>query len=396
MRYAITRRSMGGGGMAPRMVIMLVVGAVILGTLVGVGGYQAFQAFKAIKIREYMASHGPPPQVVSMTTAGIQEWQPQLEAVGSLRAVKGADLAFEVSGIVDEIDFNSGDDVDAGAPLLRLRSEDDVAKLHSLEATAQLAEINYQRDEKQFKAQAVSQATLDADAANLKNAKAQLAEQQAIVNKKIVRAPFAGHLGIRAVDLGQYLGAGTTIVTLQALDPIYVDFYLPQQSLDRVKVGQAVTAKVDTYPDQSFVGEIAAINPKVDSNSRNVQLRATLKNPDHKLLPGMYATVDLVTGAPQRYVTLPQTAIAYNPYGSTAYIVDDKGKDAKGQPQLVARQTFVTTGATRGDLVAVLSGVKEGDKVVTAGQIKLHNGSPIVENNTVQPTADANPKPVDE
>jgi membrane fusion protein, multidrug efflux system len=390
MRYAITRRSTGRGGMAPRMIIMLIAVGLLFGGIFG------WQAVKAHFIKQFFASQANPPQTVSTATANLQEWQPELEAIGSLRAVKGADLAFEVSGIVDEIDFNSGDDVEAGAPLLRLRSEDDVAKLHSLEATAQLAEINYQRDEKQFKAQAVSQATLDTDAANLKNAKAQVAEQQAIVNKKIVRAPFAGHLGIRAVDLGQYVAAGTTIVTLQALDPIYVDFYLPQQALDQVKVGQSVTAKVDTYPDQSFAGEIAAINPKVDSATRNVQLRAALKNPDHKLLPGMYATVVIATGALQRYVTLPQTAIAYNPYGSTAYIVDQQGKDAKGQPQLFARQTFVTTGATRGDLVAVLSGVKEGDKVVTAGQIKLHNGSPIVENNAVQPTADANPKPTDE
>ena len=185
------------------------------------------------------------------------------------------------------------------------------------------------------------------------------------------------------------------IVTLQALDPIFVDFYLPQQALDEIKVGQTVTAKVDTYPDQEFTGKITAINPKVDQNSRNVQVRATLDNADHKLLPGMFATVGIATGAPQRYVTLPQTAITYNPYGNTVYLVDDKGKDANGKPQLAARQTFVTTGATRGDQVAVLKGVKEGDTVVTAGQIKLRNGTPLIVNNTVQPSDDANPQPVD-
>lgn len=373
--------------MAKRMAIMLAAVGLVLGLVFG------FKAFVAGKIKESLAGMANMPQTVSTTTVGYQEWRPQIEAVSSLRAVKGADLAFEVAGIVDEIDFDSGADVAAGAPLFRLRADDDVAKLHSLEATAQLAQITYQRDEKQFKAQAVSQATLDTDAANLKNANAQMAEQQAIISKKIIRAPFAGHLGIRAVDLGQYVSPGTTVVTLQALDPIYLDFYLPQQSIDQVKVGQSVTAAIDTYPGQEFAGQITAINPKVDANSRNLQVRATLKNADHKMLPGMYARVAIATGAQQRYLTLPQTAVSYNPYGSTVYIVEEKGTNANGQPQRIARQTFITTGTTRGDQVAVLSGVKEGDVVVTAGQIKLHNGSLLAINNDIQPTADANPTP---
>ncbi|HLI13683.1 MAG TPA: efflux RND transporter periplasmic adaptor subunit [Alphaproteobacteria bacterium] len=371
--------------MTKRMILMLIVVGVVLGGIFG------FQAFKAKMIKQFMASLSNPPQTVSTVRAASQSWQPQIEAVGSLRAVNGADLSLEVSGIVDQIDFKSGDDVQAGQVLLRLRADDDIAKLHSLEATAQLAQITFDRDSKQFKAQAVSQATLDSDAANLKNAKAQVAEQQAVVDKKVLRAPFAGHLGVRLVDLGQYLNAGTTIATLQALDPLYVDFYLPQQALDQIKVGQAVTAKIDAYPGQTFPGQILAINPLVDASTRNVQVRATLRNPDHKLLPGMYATVDIATGKPQVYVTLPQTAITYNPYGNTVFLVEDKGKNAQGQPQLVAHQSFVTTGDTRGDQVAVLSGVKDGDIVVTAGQIKLRNGTPIVINNTIQPTADAHP-----
>lgn len=375
--------------MAKRMVIMLIVVGVVFGAIFG---YQAFSARTAEKAR---ASLGAPPQTVSATTAEYQEWQPQLEAVGSLRAVNGADLALEVSGIVDEIYFKSGDDVQAGATLLRLRTDDDMAKLRALEAAAELAAITYKRDQKQFKARAVSQATLDTDAANLKSARAQVAEQQAVVSKKFIRAPFAGRLGIRAVDLGQYLNAGTAVVTLQALDPIYLDFYLPQQVLDQIRVGQPVTVKVDTYPDRTFPGKISAIDPKVDPGSRNIQVRATLGNPDHKLLPGMYATVAVAAGKPQRYITLPQTAITFSPYGDVVYIVDDKGRDAGGQPRLVARQTFVTTGATRGDQVAVLSGVKEGETVVTAGQMKLHNGSLLRIDNSVQPTDDANPTPVD-
>jgi membrane fusion protein (multidrug efflux system) len=214
------------------------------------------------------------------------------------------------------------------------------------------------------------------------------------LDKKTLRAPFAGHLGIRAVDLGQYLSAGTAIVTLQALDPIFLDFFVPQQSMDQIRLGQSVTVKVDAYKDRTFAGDISAINPKVDASSRNVQVRATLKNADHKLIPGMYATVDIATGTPQNYVTLPQTAITYNPYGDTVYIVDSTSTDASGKT-LIARQTFVTTGATRGDQVAILKGVHNGETIVTAGQIKLHNGSPVVIDNSITPTADAAPVPID-
>ncbi len=242
-----------------------------------------------------------------------------------------SDLSLEVSGVVDSISFNSGDDVAAGTVLLKLRADDDAAKLNSLKATAALNEITYQRDLKQFKIQAVSQANLDTDAANLKNANAQVAQQQAILDKKTLRAPFAGHLGIRAVDLGQFIAAGTAVVTLQALDPVFLDFFVPQQAVAQVKLGQKVAVKVDAYKDQTFPGEISAVNPKVDPSSRNVQIRATLKNPDHRLLPGMYATVDIATGAPQSYITLPETAITYNPYGDTVYVVDNKGGGADGK-----------------------------------------------------------------
>jgi membrane fusion protein (multidrug efflux system) len=376
--------------MTKRMVLMLLAVGIVFGGVFG------FQAFKSAMIKKFMSAMGQPPQTVSTAVATKQEWQPQIEAVGSLRAVNGADLAFEVSGIVKELHFKSGDDVAAGDILVTLRSDDDVAKLAALQATASLNEINYQRDQQQFKIKAVSQATLDADAANLANAKAQVAEQQAVVDKKTLRAPFAGHIGVRAVDIGQYTSAGTTIVTLQQLDPIYVDFFLPQQTLQRIRIEQELDVKIDAYPERRFTGTITAINSKVDSATRNVQVRATLKNQDRVLLPGMYATVDIATGDRQRLVTLPQTAVTYNPYGETVYIVDDKGKDANGQPQLVARQTFITAGATRGDQVAIMSGVDEGQTIVTAGQVKLHNGSTVAVDNTIRPTADANPIPVDQ
>ncbi len=370
--------------MTKRMVIMLIAAAVVFGGIFG------FQAFKAAMIKKFMSAMSAPPQTVSVTKAELSDWQSRIEAVGSLRAVRGADLSLEVSGVVDTISFQSGDDVEQGTPLLKLRADDDTAKLASLQATAELNQIIYDRDQKQLKILAVSQATIDTDAANLKNAKAQVDQQQAMLDKKFLRAPFAGHLGIRQVDLGQYLGAGTAIVTLQALDPIFMDFFVPQQAVDQVRIGQTVAVRVDAYKDQTFPGEISAINPKVDASTRNIQVRATLKNADHKLLPGMYATVDIATGAPQKYVTLPQTAITFNPYGNTVYVIDNKG-GADGKPQLVARQTFVTTGSTRGDQVAIIKGVEANEMVVTAGQIKLHNGSLVLIDNSIIPTADASP-----
>jgi membrane fusion protein (multidrug efflux system) len=366
--------------MIKRTIIMLLAVGIVL------GGFFGFQAFKANIIKKVMASMANPPQTVSTTTAAMQAWQSQIEAVGSLRAVKGADLSLEVSGIVGEIGFDSGQDTAAGTVLLRLRSDDDQAKLQALQALADLAQVNYDRDVKQWKAQAIAQQVVDSDNFNLKNARAQVDQQKAMLDKKLLTAPFTGHLGIRAVDVGQYLNAGTTVVTLQALDPIYVDFFLPQQSLSEISMGQEVTARIDTWPDRKFAGKITAINPLVDTGSRNVQVRATLSNPDHRLLPGMYATIDIAVGAPRQQITLPQTAIAYNPYGSTVFLVEANG---------TARQTFVKTGATRGDQVAVLDGVKAGDIVVTSGQMKLHNGSPVAVDNSVQPSDNAHPAPAD-
>jgi len=360
-------------------------------------GAVLFGVFKWQDIRNhiiggFVATMRAQKATVSTSVAGYQEWQPTLDSVGTFRAVNGADLSLDVAGIVESINFKSGDDVEGGAVLLHLRAADDEAHLHSLEAVADLAQVTYDRDERQLRAQAVSQATVDADAANLKNDRAQVAQQKAMLDKKTLRAPFAGHLGIRTVDLGQYLAAGTPIVTLQALDPIFLDFFMPQQVVDEVKTGQKLVAKVDAYPNEAFAGEIAAINPKVDAATRNVQVRASLHNPDRKLLPGMYATVHIDVGAPERYLTLPQTAIAFNPYGSTVYVVVDGGKDGKGGDNLTVRQSFVVTGSGRGDQIAVLKGVGEGDTVVTGGQNKLHNGSEVVVNNEVQPTAEANPK----
>ena len=376
--------------MIKRMIIMLIVVGLILGGIFG------FISFKGRMIKEYMSSQGVPLQTVSTITANTLEWSPKLEAVGSLQAVQGVEMSAEVAGIVEKIYFKQGDNVKVGTPLLQLRAYDDIAKLESLKASAQLARITYNRNQAQFSVNAISKQTLDIDKASLDVAIANVGQQQALVNKKLILAPFTGRLGIRLVDVGQYLEAGTEISTLQALDTLFVDFFLPQQALESLKIGQKVTLKTDAYPTQTFTGDITVINPKVDINTRNVQVRATLNNPDNKLLPGMYATVTIATGLAHRYITLPRTTITFNAFGSTVYRLDANGQDETGKPKLVAKQSFVTTGDTRGDQIAILTGVNEGETIVTTGQIKLRNGSPVIVDNSIQPSNDATPQPKDQ
>ena len=373
-----------------RMIIMLAIVGVVLGLIFGFE-WVVVPIFK----KQVLAQFANPPQTVSTTVAATQPWQPQLKAIGTLRAVRGADLSPQVGGTVSAIHFDSGVDVKQGDVLIELAAGDDLAKLNSLKAQAELARITYERDQRQLQAQAVSKQVVDTDEQNYRSYQAQVAQQQAVLDYKTIRAPFDGRLGIRQIDVGQYLAPGTPVVTLQSLDPIFVDFTLPQQQIAQIGVGQKVTVRVDAFPGKDFAGTIAAINSKVDTATRNVQVRATIANPDRRLLPGMFANVTIDIGAPQNYVTLPQTAVTYNPYGSTVYLVDNKGKDAKGQDQLVARQVFISTGDTRGDQIAVTKGINAGDTVVTAGQIKLRNGSPLHIDNTVQPADNPNPQPTE-
>lgn len=375
--------------MTKPFVILFLAAALVLGGIFG------WKAFIGSMIKKFMAANANVAQTVSTVHAGMSLWQPQFQAVGTLRAVRGADLSAQIDGMVGEIAFDSGNDVPAGKVLLRLRPNDDYAKLQQLEAAAELADQTLKRDKEQFAVEAVSQATIDTDTATLKSARAQVAAQQALIEEKIVKAPFAGRLGIRQVDLGQYLTAGTTVVTLQALDPILLDFYLPQQALRQLKAGQAAVATVDTYPGVRFSGVIEAINAKVDTASRNVQVRATFRNPDKRLLPGMFASVAIDSAQATRQITVPQSCITYNPYGNTVYVVEH-ATGADGKAKLTVVQRFVTLGATRGDQVAVQSGLAEGEEVVSAGQMKLRNGSAIEINNKIQPANDANPSPPNE
>jgi membrane fusion protein (multidrug efflux system) len=376
--------------MVKRMLIMLIgVGFLF-------GGIFAYKAFVSYKMKKSMSVAQAPPVTVSAIKAEYVPWQPQLKAVGSLRAVRGVDVTSEIAGLVQTIHFKSGDKVAAGQLLVQLNADSDMALLHSLEAAAELADTVYERDKKQYEAQAVSKATLDADAADLKVKRAQVKQQAAIVEKKSIRAPFSGRLGISTVNPGQYINPGDKVITLQSLDQIYTDFYLPQQELSRIFLGQPVIVTTDTYPGRTFSGKITAVNPKVDPDTRNFQVEATISNPRHELLPGMYASVEVKAGAMHSYLTLPQTAVTFNPYGETVFVIEESGKGPDGKPLLTVRQAFVNVGPTRGDQIAILKGINENDTVVTSGQLKLKNGSRVIINNQVQPSNEAAPRPPDE
>lgn len=377
--------------MKKRMAIMLIAVGLLIGGLVG------FKVFVGIKIKEAMSKGGLPPATVTAMKVDFQVWQPQLNAVGTLRAVRGVDVTTEIAGLVRSIDFKSGDEVKAGQVLAQLNADSDIALLHSLEAAAELASTIYERDKAQLEAEVISKAQVDTDAGDLKSKRAQVAQQQAVVEKKTLRAPFSGKVGISIVNPGQYLNPADKLVTLQTLDPIYVDFYLPQQQLPQVAIGQTVTLTTDTYKGIAFPGKINAINAKIDTSTRNVQIEATLPNSKRQLLPGMFANVRINSGDENRYLTLPQTAITFNPYGNTVFVVkpSDKkeDKDDKGNAKLLAQQVFVTTGPTRGDQVAILKGIEPGTEVVTSGQVKLKNGTPLIVDNKVQPANSPDPKP---
>lgn len=367
---------------------------------------------KFLQIRALIAAV-PKPGAQTVSTVEVQkmQWQSQFAAVGTLNPVRGADLSTEVAGLVRNVHFKSGQDVKAGALLVELNADSDIALLHSAEAAAAQAATVLKRDQAQLAIQAVSQAQIDADVNDLKAKRAQVEQQAAVVAKKSIRAPFAGRLGITALNPGQYVNAGDKLVTLQTLDPIYVDFTLPQQQLAGLAVGQVVNLAVDTFPGQSFSGKINAISPKVDAATRNVQIEATIANPKQVLLPGMFANVKIDIGGSQERLTLPSTAVTYNPYGSTVYVVKQAEApkpgapatpgapaptpttDASGKPQLVAQQVFIETGPTRGDQIAIVKGLEAGQVVVSSGQNKLKNGTPVTVDNRVQPSNDAAPTP---
>ena len=376
-----------------RMIIMLILVAVL------VGGVIAFNLFKGSMMRKFMAASGEPPQTVTTLVANRSEWIPELQAVGTLRAVRGVDISPEVAGTVRHLSFVSGQNVKAGDVLVEFVNDAEKAQLKSLEASVQLARITLERDRAQFAAQAISQAQVDTDTADLQGKEAQWAQQSALLAKKYLVAPFGGKLGISTINPGQFLNPGDKIVTLQEITPILVDFNVPQQQVSQLGVGRTVALSVDAWPNKVFSGKISAISPLVDAGTRNIAVEAQVENPKQELLPGMFGRVRLAHGEKQSFITLPQSAVTFNPYGATVFVVKSAPKPATteaGHPAgtgLVAEQVFVTTGATRGDQVAIISGLEAGTTVVTSGQIKLKTGTPLIVNNQQSPPNDPAPTP---
>jgi membrane fusion protein (multidrug efflux system) len=366
----------------------IVLAALIVSSLVGVKALQ----FRALGVAS--AQQVVPPERVNVTEVRSEEWRPRLSAVGSVNAVQGALISAQQAGVVREINFDAGSDVKAGAVLVRLDSDVEEAQLRSAEAGAALARTSLTRSRDLIKSRSISQADLDTAEANMKQADAQIANIRAAIDKKVVRAPFAGRLGIRRISVGQYLNQGDPVVSLQSLDPVYVDFSMPQQRLGEMHEGLQIDVTSDAYPGQPFEGLITAVDPNVDPATRNVRVQATLPNADARLRPGMFVSLDVVLARSEDVLVIPETAVMHAPYGDSVFVVeqsDQPGPD--GQKGLVVRQQVVRLGARQGDFVVATEGAKAGDKVVSTGVFKLRPGMPVVIDNSLAPEFSYTPRP---
>jgi membrane fusion protein, multidrug efflux system len=358
----------------------------------------AIAGVKARQIQKLMAagaSMAMPPESVSSASVHEEKWQNALSTIGSITAVQGVTITPEVPGTVREITFESGAMVAKGDVLLRLDTSFEEAQLRALEAQSELARINLVRAKTLRADNMVSQSELDTADATLKQNQANADAIRATIEKKILRAPFAGQLGIRQVNLGQYLDTGKPVVSLQSLAPVYADFTLPQQELARLKAGLTVRLSTDAYLGRVFEGSLDAINPQIDSETRGVELRAAFKNADQTLRPGMYVRVEVVLPEEQSVLVIPATSVLSAPFGDSVYVIEPKAAEGEAKPSLVVRQQFIRSGRARGDFLVVESGLKNGERIVNAGLFKLRNGMAVVENNELVPKAALAPHPAD-
>jgi len=363
----------------------------LLAMTVLVGGVIGYKLFGRHMMNASLAAQKPPPSAVSTAEARELSWEPSLHAVGSFVATQGITVSAQLDGTVAQIAFEPGALVDAGQLLLQQDTSIEQAQLESAEAGATLAALSLERA-KGLRAQNTNAASdLDAATATARQANATVAAIRATIEKKIIRAPFAGQVGIRQVSLGQFLRSGAAIVSLQALKPIYFNFALPQQNAPQVTRGQRISVTVDAFPGEIFSGNVSALSPNVDEATRTLQIQATLPNSDGRLTPGMFGSVDVHLPVAGKVVTVPLAAIVYNPYGDAVYVVEPANQNSP--KDLVVRQQFVQTGAKRGDQIAITKGLQTGAIVVTSGQLKLRNGSSVVINNSVTPAQAAAPQP---
>ena len=375
--------------MIRKIIIAVFSVLLVIGALAGV---------KVFQIKTLIAggkSFVVPPESVSAVVAREEKWQGTLTAIGSVTAVQGVTVTPEIAGIVRELAFESGAVVSKGDLLVRLDTSTEEAQLRALEAQEELARLNVVRERSLRSQNMVSQAQLDAAEATLKQAQGTADATRAIIQKKTIRAPFAGRLGLRLINLGQYLETGKPIVSLQSLTPIYAEFSLPQQELARLKTGLRTQLTTDAYPGRKFDGQLTAINPELDTQTRSVGLQATFENADQLLRPGMFARLEVLLPEEQSVLVVPATSVLSAPYSDSVYVIEsDPGKDG-GKPGLVVRQQFIRTGSARGDFVSVKTGLKAGERIVSAGIFKLRNGMSVIENNDLTPKNDLAPKPSD-
>jgi membrane fusion protein (multidrug efflux system) len=373
--------------MTKRIILTLLGLIIIIGILAGI---------KFLQIR-HMIDEGskmvPPPETITATPARLQSWESILTATASVDAVQGVTIAAEQAGKVVKINFTAGEMVQKGAQLAQLDTSAEEAQLRAMESSRNLARTNLRRLAELADQGLISRSEFDTAEADFKQAEAQADNIQAVIDRKIIRAPFSGRLGIRRINLGQILKEGQEIVTLQTLDPVFVNFMLPQQELDRIATGMPARVTVAGSQENNLTGTITAIDPKVDDITRNIRVQATVANAKESLRPGMFVNVAVILPQPEKVVTIPGTAVLYAPYGDSVFIVEDKKDEKSGEDVKMLRQQFVRLGEKRGDFTAVLSGLKEGEMVASTGVFKLRNGQAVVVDNSHAPAFEMQPKP---
>jgi membrane fusion protein, multidrug efflux system len=372
--------------MAKRMLVMLTLTLLFVGAL-------GFVKFKQIQTAIAQgAAYQPPPEAVTTIIAAAEQWPSTINAIGTMAAVRGVTVSADLPGIVDQILFESGQAVREGQMLAILDTRQEQAQMAAAEAQRVLARLNFNRMQELLDQRVISKAEYDSATAQSRETEARVGEIRAAIERKTIRAPFSGILGIRQVNKGQYLAGGDPLVALQSLNPIYVNFGVPQQAIGQVRVGRGVRITSESLGNVGFDGRVTAIDSVVDSTTRNIQVQATLGNPDGKLRPGMFVQTEMALGANQPVIALPASAISYAPYGDSVFIVSDM-KDDKGHTYRGVRQQIVRLGPARGDQIAVVSGIKSGDEIVTSGLFKLRNGAAVEVNNKVKPGNNSAPKP---
>lgn len=360
--------------------------------------FAVLAGIKAMQIGKMVASGKSmtmPPTTVTSAVVKEEDWAPTFSSVGSVSAVQGAMVATEYSGVVSQIGFENGGIAKKGDVLVRLDASAEEAQLQSAEADLELARADLERARDLAQRKVISKAELDAAESKFKQKTAGVEQMRSIITKKTLRAPFDGQLGIRQVNVGQMINAGQQIVALTSLDPVFVDFALPQQNLGKLSSGLEVEVMTDALPDRVFHGKLTAINSMIDVSTRNVSLQATLENPDHVLRPGMFAKVKVALPEKEKALVIPGSAISYAPFGDSVYVIEKKKDEKTGKELQTIRQQFVRVGEARGDFISITQGLKAGETVVSTGVFKLRNGMPVVINNDLAPKSELNPKPAD-